>query len=134
MRQLGAHHYIDSTTQKVGAALLKLGGARTILATVTDAGAMNAALGGLGLHGNFVIVGMPGEPLSVTVPPMVSRKQRIQGWPSGAAIDSEDTLKFSELTGVKAMIERYPLEKAAEAYERMLSGKARFRVVLDMGA
>jgi D-arabinose 1-dehydrogenase-like Zn-dependent alcohol dehydrogenase len=132
VRQLGAHHYIDSTTQKVAAALQKLGGARTILATVTDAEAMGAAIGGLGLHGNFVIVGLPSAPLSVTVLPMIGKKQRIQGWPSGTAIDSEDTLKFSQLTGVKAMIERYPLEKAAEAYERMMSGKARFRVVLEM--
>lgn len=133
-RQLGAHHYIDSTTTKVETALQKLGGARVILATVTDAGAMSDAIGGLGLHGNFVMVGLPGEPLNVGAGPMIRRKQRIQGWPSGTAIDSEDTLKFSGMTGVKALIERYPLERGAEAYARMLSGKARFRVVIETGA
>jgi len=129
---LGAAHYIDSTAEDVSAALKKLGGARTILATVTDAGAMSAALGGLGYQGKFVVLGAPGRPVSVNVLPMLMARQTIQGWPSGAAIDSEDTLKFSAAQGVKPLIETYSLEKAAEAYERMMSGKARFRVVLTM--
>lgn len=131
-RELGAAHYIDSAAEDVSAALQKLGGAKTILATVTDAGAMTAALGGLGHEGKFVVLGAPGGPLSVNVLPMLMARQTIQGWPSGAAIDSEDTLKFSAAQGVKPLIETYPLEKAAEAYERMMSGKARFRVVLEM--
>ena len=130
--QLGAAHYIDSTSEDVSAALRKLGGAKTILATVTDAGAMNAALGGLGHEGRFVVLGAPGGPLRVNVLPMLMARQAIQGWPSGTAIDSEDTLKFSAAQGVKPLIETYPLERAAEAYERMMSGKARFRVVLEM--
>lgn len=129
--ELGAAHYIDSTAEDVSAALQKLGGAKTILATVTDAGAMSAAIGGLGHEGKFVVLGAPGGPVSVDVLPMLLQRQNIQGWPSGAAIDSEDTLKFSAAQGVKPLIETYPLEKAAEAYERMMSGKARFRVVLE---
>ena len=103
-----------------------------ILATVTDAGAMSAAIGGLGHKGQFLIVGFPAQPIPVSVPGLVLQRQSIQGWPSGTSIDSEDTLKFSEMTGILPMIEKYPLERAAEAYDRMLSGKARFRVVLEM--
>jgi D-arabinose 1-dehydrogenase-like Zn-dependent alcohol dehydrogenase len=131
---LGAHHYIDSTTGDVAAALHTLGGAKTILATVTDADAMNAAIGGLGYAGTFVVVGVSMEPVKVQPMALVSRGQSVRGWASGASIDSEDTLKFSAMTGVKAQIERYPLERAAEAYARMMSGKARFRVVLETGA
>jgi D-arabinose 1-dehydrogenase-like Zn-dependent alcohol dehydrogenase len=130
--ELGATHYVDSTVQDVAAALKKLGGAKTILATVTDADAMSAAVGGLGHEGKFVVLGAPMAPLKVNVLPMIGARQSIQGWPSGAAIDSEDTLKFSAAMGVKPLVEKYPLEKAAEAYERMMSGKARFRVVLEM--
>lgn len=130
--ELGAKHYIDSTAEDVAASLRKLGGARTILATVTDAGAMSAALGGLGHEGKFVVLGAPMKPVSTNVLPMLMQRQSIQGWPSGTAIDSEDTLKFSAAMGVRPLIEKYPLEKAAEAYERMMSGKARFRVVLEM--
>ena len=111
----------------------KLGGARTILATVTNADAMSAAIGGLGYGGRFVIVGAPAEPLKVNVIPLIFARQTIGGWPSGTSIDSEDTLKFSVLSGVRSMNEVYPVERAAEAYERMMSGKARFRVVLTMG-
>lgn len=131
---LGARHYIDSTTTDVAAALKKLGGARVVLATVTDADAMSAALGGLGYAGEFVIVGVPAKPIQAAVPGMVMQRQSIHGWPSGTAIDSEDTLKFSEITGVLPLTERYPLERAAEAYARMMTGKARFRVVLETGA
>jgi D-arabinose 1-dehydrogenase-like Zn-dependent alcohol dehydrogenase len=132
--ELGAHHYIDSTAEDVAAALQKLGGAKTILATVTDAGAMSAAIGGLGYAGKFVILGVPGEPLQVPAIPLILQRKTVMGWPSGTSIESEDTLKFSVLTGVKALIETYPLDKAADAYARMISGKARFRVVLETGA
>jgi D-arabinose 1-dehydrogenase-like Zn-dependent alcohol dehydrogenase len=131
---LGARHYIDSTSADVAASLQKLGGARVILATVTDADAMSAALGGLGYKGEFVIVGVPAEPIQASVPGLVMQRQSIHGWPSGTSIDSEDTLRFSEISGVLPLIEKYPLERAAEAYDRMMSGKARFRVVLEMGA
>src|SRR3954470_20313413 len=130
---LGARHYIDSTSGDVAAALQKLGGARVILATVTDADAMSAALGGLGYKGEFVVLGVPFQPIQASAPGLIMQRQSISGWPSGTSIDSEDTLKFSEMTGVLPMIEKYPLERAAEAYDRMMSGKARFRVVLEMG-
>jgi D-arabinose 1-dehydrogenase-like Zn-dependent alcohol dehydrogenase len=128
---LGARHYIDSTASNVAEALQKLGGARVILATVTDADAMSAALGGLGYSGKFVILGIPAKPIQAAVTGMVLQRQSIQGWPSGTSIDSEDTLKFSEITGVLPLIEKFPLERTAEAYDRMMSGKARFRVVLE---
>ena len=131
--ELGAKHYIDSTAENVSAALQKLGGAKTILATVTNADAMSAAIGGLGHEGKFVVLGAVLNPLKVNALPMLGGRQSLQGWPSGAAIDSEDTLKFSAMMGVRPLIERYPLERAAEAYERMMSGKARFRVVLETG-
>jgi len=133
-RKLGAQHYIDSTKEDVAQALQKLGGARTILATVTNADAMSAAIGGLGYGGRFVIVGAPLEPVKVTVLPLIFARRVVAGWPSGTAIDSEDTLRFSALTGVKPLIETYTLDKAPEAYDRMMSGKARFRVVLETGA
>ncbi len=132
--ELGARHYIDSTSTDVAAALQKLGGAKVILATVTDADAMSAALGGLGYAGEFVIVGVTAKPIQAAVTGMVLQRQSIHGWPSGTSIDSEDTLKFSEVTGVLPLIETYPLARAAEAYDRMMSGKARFRVVLETGA
>lgn len=131
-RDLGARHYIDSTIEDVAATLQKLGGARVILATVTDADAMSSAIGGLGYRGEFVIVGVPAKPIQAAVPGLVLQRQSIHGWPSGTAIDSEDTLRFSDISGVLPIIERYPLERATEAYDRMMSGKARFRVVLEM--
>jgi len=133
-RDLGARHYIDSTSTDVSAALQKLGGARVILATVTDADAMSAAVGGLGYAGEFVILGVPAKPIQSSAVAMIMQRQSIHGWPSGTSIDSEDTLKFSEITGVLPMIEKYPLDRAAEAYARMMSGKARFRVVLETAA
>jgi D-arabinose 1-dehydrogenase-like Zn-dependent alcohol dehydrogenase len=132
--KLGAQQYIDSTKEDVAQALQKLGGAKTIIATITNADAMSAAIGGLSHNGNFVVLGIPGDPLKVNVIPLVLAKQAVSGWPSGTSIDSEDTLKFSALTGVKPLIETYSLNKAAEAYDRMMSGKARFRVVLETGA
>ena len=113
---------------------IPIAGTMQFVATVTDADAMSAALGGLGYAGEFVIVGIPAKPIQAEVPAMVLQRKSIHGWPSGTSIDSEDTLKFSEITGVLPLIEKYPLERAAEAYERMMSGKARFRVVLETGA
>ncbi len=132
-KQLGAHHYIDSQKENVAERLQALGGARVILATVTSADAMSAALPGLGIDGKFVILGAPPEPMPIHPMQMIGARNVIQGWPSGASIDSEDTLRFSSLTGVRPMTEVFPLERAAEAYDRMMSGKAKFRVVLTIG-
>jgi len=132
--KLGAHYYIDNAAQDVSAELQKLGGARVIIATLTDADAMSSSIDGLGHQGKLVILGVPGDPLKVPAIPLIMQKRAVAGWPSGTSIDSEDTLKFSSLFGVKAMIEKYPLDKAPEAFERMMSGKARFRVVIETGA
>ena len=129
-RKLGAHQYIDSQAQDVAAELSKSGGAKVVLATVTNAEAMAAALGGLAVHGKLLIVGAPHDPLKVPVFVLIGGRRSIMGWYSGTAIDSQETLEFSLLSGVAAMTEVFPLERAAEAYERMMSGKARFRVVL----
>jgi len=131
--KLGAHLYLDSAAVDAAAGLKRLGGARLILATAPDAKAISAMAGGLGSNGELLVVGVPNDPISINVMQIVGGRQRVQGWPSGSAIDSEDTLRFSVLTGVRPMIETYPLEKAAEAYDRMMSGKARFRVVITMG-
>jgi D-arabinose 1-dehydrogenase-like Zn-dependent alcohol dehydrogenase len=132
--ELGAHHYIDAASEDVAQALQKLGGARTILATAPNADAMSAAIGGLGFAGKFVILGVSLDPLKVSGLPLIMARQSVAGWPSGTAIESEDTLKFSAITGIRPLIEKYPLEKAAEAFDRMMSGEARFRVVLETGA
>ena len=129
-RKLGAHQYIDSQAQDVAVELNKAGGAKVVLATVTNAEAMAATLGGLAVHGKLLVLGAPHDPLKVPVLVLIGGRRSIMGWYSGTAIDSQDTLEFSLLTGVAAMTEGYPLERAAEAYERMMSGKARFRVVL----
>jgi len=133
-KELGAHHYIDSTSQDVAAELQKLGGATVILSTLTDAGALAAAVGGLGPNGKLIIVGVPEKPIELDTVPMILGNRSVAGWASGTGMDSEDTLKFSALTGVKPQIELYPLEKAPEAFDRMMSGKARFRVVITTGA
>jgi D-arabinose 1-dehydrogenase-like Zn-dependent alcohol dehydrogenase len=132
-RKLGASHYIDSKTQDPAAELQKLGGAKVVLATVTNGDAMSATLGGLGVNGKLIILGAAAEPLQVPGIPLILGRRSIVGWPSGSSIDSQDTLSFSLLTGVRAMSEVFPLERAAEAYEHMMSGKARFRAVLTMG-
>jgi D-arabinose 1-dehydrogenase-like Zn-dependent alcohol dehydrogenase len=132
-KQLGAHHYIDSQAQDAAAELVKLGGAKIILATVTNAEAMTGALGGLGVNGKLMVLGAPHEPLAVPAMLLIGGRRSVAGWYSGTSIDSQDTLSFSTLTGVRAMTEVYPLERAGEAYERMMSGKARFRVVLTTG-
>jgi len=133
-KQLGAHHYIDSTGQDVAAELTKLGGAAVILATVTDAKSMSTAVGGLGIDGKLIVLGAPHEPLEVAAFALIGGRRSIVGWPSGNSIDSQDTLAFSALTGVRSMNEMVPLERAAEGYDRMMSGKARFRVVLGTAA
>ncbi len=132
-RELGAHIYIDSAAEDAGAALAKLGGAKTILATVPDGDAMTALVPGLSVRGTLVVVGIGAEPIKVSTLDLVGGSRSVKGHASGAAIDSEDTLDFSVLTGVEAMIETMPLERAAEAYDRMMSSKARFRMVLTMG-
>jgi D-arabinose 1-dehydrogenase-like Zn-dependent alcohol dehydrogenase len=131
-KKLGATIYIDSKSSKVADELQKLGGARVILATAPNAKAMSELVDGLGVNGKLVIVGASPDPIEVTPLQLILARKSIQGWPSGTPSDSEDTLRFSQLTGVLPMIEKYPLEKAAEAYERMISGKAQFRVVLTM--
>jgi D-arabinose 1-dehydrogenase-like Zn-dependent alcohol dehydrogenase len=133
-KQLGAHVYIDSTKQDPAAELQKLGGAVVILSTVTSAEALEGVLAGLGSNGKLIIVGVPDRALSVDPVGMLLKRQAIVGWPAGTGMDSEETLNFSALTGIKPMIETYPLDKAPEGYERMMSGKARFRVVLTTGA
>jgi D-arabinose 1-dehydrogenase-like Zn-dependent alcohol dehydrogenase len=130
VHNLGARQFIDSQTQDPAEELMKLGGARVILATVTNAKAMSAVVGGLGVDGKLVIVGAPSEPMEVSAIQLLVSRRSIVGWPGGTSIDSQDTLAFSVLAGVRSMNESYPLERAAEAYERMMSGKARFRVVL----
>jgi D-arabinose 1-dehydrogenase-like Zn-dependent alcohol dehydrogenase len=132
-RKLGAWHYIDSQAQDAAAELAKLGGARVILATVTSGNAMSAVLGGLGVNGRLIILGAAAEPLEVTASLLIAGRRSIMGWPSGTSIDSQDTLSFSVLAGVRPMTEVFPLERAAEAYEVMMSGKARFRAVLTTG-
>ena len=129
-RQLGAWYYIDSRAQDPAAELLKLGGAKVILATVTSGDAMSAVLGGLGVNGKLVILGAAPDPMQLPGIPLILGRRSIVGWPSGSSIDSQDTLSFSLLTGVRPMTEVFPLERAAEAYEQMMSGKARFRAVL----
>jgi D-arabinose 1-dehydrogenase-like Zn-dependent alcohol dehydrogenase len=132
-RRLGAWHYIDSQTQDAAAELTRLGGARVILATVTSGKAMRAVVGGLGVNGKLIVLGAAGDPLEVPPLLLIGARRSIVGWPSGTSIDSQDTLSFSALTGVRSMNEIFPLERATEAYERMMSGKARFRVVLTTG-
>jgi D-arabinose 1-dehydrogenase-like Zn-dependent alcohol dehydrogenase len=128
--ELGAHRYIDSQAEDAAKVLSELGGAKVILATVTSGKAMTPLIDGLGVDGKLLVVGASPEPIEVTSLQLIGRRRSIAGWPSGRAADSEDTLRFSVLQGVRPKIETYPLAKAAEGYARMMSGKARFRVVL----
>jgi D-arabinose 1-dehydrogenase-like Zn-dependent alcohol dehydrogenase len=130
-KKLGAIHYIDSQSVDPAAELNKLGGAKVIIATVTNADAMAAVIGGLGANGVLIVIGAAG-PLSVDPILLIGGKRSVKGWYSGTSIDSQDTLKFSVSAGVQSMNEIFPLEKVTEAYDRMMSGKARFRVVLSM--
>src|SRR6266851_3962477 len=131
-RKLGAHVYIDSKATNAAEELQKLGGAQVILATAPNSKAMSELAGGLGINGKLVIVGAPSEPIEVSPLQLLFGRRSVKGWSSGIPTDSEDTLRFAEMTGVRPMIEKYPLEKAGEAYARMMSGKAEFRVVLTM--
>ncbi len=131
-KKLGADLYIDSAATDAAAELKKLGGARVILATSPSGKAMSALVGGLGANGTLLVVGVSTDPIEVLPVQLILGEKRIQGWETGIPTDSEDTLRFAEMTGVRPMIEKYPLAKAAEAYARMLSGRAEFRVVLTM--
>ena len=132
-KKLGAHQYVDTGAEDPAQALQKLGGASVVLTTAPDSKSMSALVNGLGPNGTLMIVGADLAPLSVTPVQLIFGNRSIRGKASGTARDSQDTLEFSALSGVRPMIERYPLEKAADAYQQMISGEARFRVVLTMG-
>jgi len=132
-RQLGARHYIDSTVGDPAAELQRIGGAKIILATATSAQAMAATIGGLSVDGRLVVLGADFTPMPLNTAGLIGKRAGIYGWPSGSSIDSEDTMKFSAMTGVRPMTETFPLEKAQNAYDRMMSNKARFRVVITTG-
>jgi D-arabinose 1-dehydrogenase-like Zn-dependent alcohol dehydrogenase len=130
--KLGALSYIDSVAADPAAELQKLGGAKVILSTAPSGKAMSALVNGLGVEGKLVVVGASGESIEETPVQLITGGRSIQGWAAGTAMDSEDTLGFSAMTGVRPMIEEFPLEQAPEAFDRMLSGHAKFRVVLTM--
>ncbi|MFY0406155.1 alcohol dehydrogenase catalytic domain-containing protein [Solicola sp. PLA-1-18] len=129
-RQLGAHHYVDSTTQDVAEELTALGGASVVLSTVTDASAATSAVGGLAPRGRLVVVGVPEQPLEVAAVDLILASRLVAGHASGTAKDSEDCLRFAALTGVRPMVEEAPLAEAQTAFQQMLDGKPRFRMVL----
>jgi D-arabinose 1-dehydrogenase-like Zn-dependent alcohol dehydrogenase len=131
-KQLGAHHYIDSEAADPASELSKLGGAKVVLATVTHGPAMSATIGGLAPKGRLMVLGAAG-PFEAAPLSLIMGRRAIEGWYSGTSIDAQETLSFSAQAGVQSMNEAYPLERAAEAFDRMVSGKARFRVVLTMG-
>jgi D-arabinose 1-dehydrogenase-like Zn-dependent alcohol dehydrogenase len=131
-KKLGADVYIDSAAVDPAAELQKLGGASVILATAPSGKAMSALIGGLGANGTLVVIGASADPMEVSPLQLLLAKNRIQGWMAGIPTDSEDTLRFAEMTGVRPMIETYPLARVDEAYARMMSGKAQFRVVLTL--
>jgi D-arabinose 1-dehydrogenase-like Zn-dependent alcohol dehydrogenase len=131
-KKLGASVYIDSKATNAAQELQKMGGARVILATAPSSKAMSELIDGLGPHGKLMVIGAAPDPIEVTPVQLIMGSKTIQGWSSGTPTDSEDTLRFAEQTGVRPMIETYPLEQAGEAYARMMSGNAQFRVVLTM--
>src|SRR5580658_8485909 len=131
-KKLGANVYIDSKATNAAEELQKLGGAKVILATAPNSKAMSELIGGLGPNGKLIVIGATFDAIEVAPVQLIVGSKSIQGWAAGTAADSEDTLHFAELSGVRPMIETYPMEKAAEAYARMLSGDAKFRVVLTM--
>jgi D-arabinose 1-dehydrogenase-like Zn-dependent alcohol dehydrogenase len=131
-KQLGAHVYIDSKATNAAEELQKLGGAQAILATAPSSKAMSALVDGLGPNGKLIVIGATFDPIEVTPLQLIGGSRSLQGWLAGTPADAEDTLRFSELTGVRPMLETYPLAKAGEAYARMMSGNATFRVVLTM--
>jgi D-arabinose 1-dehydrogenase-like Zn-dependent alcohol dehydrogenase len=130
--KLGASRYLDSSAVNAAEELTRMGGARVILTTAPNAKAMSALIGGLGANGTMVVVGASPEAIEVSPIQLIMGRRNIQGWASGTPTDSEDTLRFAELSGVRPMIEKYPLSRVNEAYDRMISGKAQFRVVLTM--
>lgn len=130
--KLGAARYLDSNTVDVAQELTSLGGASVILATAPDSNAMSTLIDGLGIGGQLLVVGASADPINVTPVQLIMGRRYVRGWPSGTARDSEDTLNFCALTGIRPMVETLPLEQAGTGYERMWSGKARFRVVLTM--
>ena len=131
-KKLGASLYIDSKATNAAQELQKMGGAQVILATAPNSKAMSELIDGLGPNGKLMVIGATFDPIEVTPPQLIFGSRTIQGWAAGTPADSEDTLRFAELSGVRPMIETYPLEKAAEGYARMMSGNAQFRVVLTM--
>src|ERR1700685_2800070 len=131
-KKLGASVYIDSNAANAAEELQKLGGAQVVMATAPSSKAMSALIDGLGPNGKLMVIGAAFDPIEVTPIQLITGARTIQGWASGIPTDAEDTLRFAELTGVRPMIETYPLEKAAEAFARMISGDAQFRVVLTM--
>lgn len=132
-KKLGAAVYIDSKATNASEELQKLGGAKVILSTAPSSKAMSEVIDGLGVDGRLLVIGATPEPIQVSPFQIITTRKGLQGWSSGTAMDSQDTLRFSAQTGVRAMIEKYPLEKVKEAYERMTTGHAQFRVVLTMG-
>jgi len=131
-KRLGADFYIDGAVVDAAAELQKLGGARVIVATAPSGKAMSALIAGLGSNGTLMVVGAPPDPMEVPPSLLIFGRKRLQGWSAGIPTDSEDTLRFAEMTGIRPMIEKYPLVRAAEGYARMMSGNAEFRVVLTM--
>ena len=131
-KKLGADIYIDSAATDAQAEFQKLGGAHVILATAPSGKAMSSLLGGLGANSTFVVVGASADPIEVSPTLLILGKRSIKGWSAGTPADSEDTLRFADATGIRPMIEKYPLKKAAEGYARMMSGDAHYRVVLTM--
>ena len=131
-RKLGAHHYVDNSAADAAKELQKFGGAKVILATAPDSKSMSDLVDGLSSRGKLLVVGAGSDPITATPLQLIPGSRGIQGWASGSAIDSEDTMQFSALTGVRPMIEKFLLEKANEAYQQMITGRARFRVVLTM--
>jgi D-arabinose 1-dehydrogenase-like Zn-dependent alcohol dehydrogenase len=132
-KKLGAKLYIDTNAKNAAEELQKLGGARVIMATAPNSKAMSELIDGLGPNGKLLVIGAAFDPIEVTPVQLIMASKTIQGWAAGTPADSEDTLRFAEPSGVRAMIETYPLDQAAEAYARMMSGKAEYRVVLTMG-
>ncbi|MBU6432798.1 MAG: zinc-binding dehydrogenase, partial [Nitrospirae bacterium] len=131
--KLGAARYLDTEKTNAAIELTKMGGASVILATAPNSKSMSELIDGLGVGGKLLVVGASADPITVTPIQLIGARRSIQGWPSGTAKDSEDTLNFCALTGIRPMVETFLLEQAAAAYDRMMSGKARFRVVLTIG-
>jgi D-arabinose 1-dehydrogenase-like Zn-dependent alcohol dehydrogenase len=132
-RSLGAQHYIDSDAGDPSRTLQQLGGARIIVATATSSEAMGAVMGGLAIDGRLIVLGADHKPMPLVTASLIGRRSGIHGWPSGSSIDSEDTMRFSAMTGVRPMTEVFPLERLGEAYEHMMSNRARFRAVITTG-